>query len=189
MERSDLLRHLIGVVERLGVPYYVTRSIASMYDGEPRFTNDIDIVVDLPADRVAEFCNAFPEQMDFYVSEEAAREAVARRDQFNILHATSGLKIDVMIPKPTPFDASRLSRRVRIRPEPDYDAAFASPADIILKKMDFYREGGSEKHLRDIAGVLKIQGARVDRAYIDQWATTLNLQDIGQAIRQRVPGP
>ena len=55
--------------------------------------------------------------------------------------------------------------------------------------MDFYREGGSEKHLRDIASVLKIQGARIDRGYIDQWATTLGLQDIWQAVQQRLREP
>jgi hypothetical protein len=173
----------------MGVAYYVTGSVASMYFGEPRFTNDIDVVIDLPANRVTEFCRAFPDDMDFYVSEDAVREAVARRDQFNVLHATSGLKIDVMIPKRTPFDESRLARRVRVKPEPDYDAAFASPEDIILKKMDFYREGGSEKHLRDIAGILKVTGPRVDRTYIGQWARTLGLDDIWQAVQQRVPSP
>jgi hypothetical protein len=173
----------------MGVPYYVTGSVASMYYGEPRFTNDIDVVIDLPPERAAEFCRAFPEEMDFYVSEDAVREAVARRDQFNVLHATSGLKIDVMIPKRTPFDESRLARRVRIKPEPDYDAAFAAPEDIILKKMDFYREGGSDKHLRDIASMLRVQGGRIDRKYIEEWAAKLNLLDIWQAIQQRLAQP
>jgi hypothetical protein len=54
---------------------------------------------------------------------------------------------------------------------------FASPEDVILKKLVYYREGGSEKHLRDIAGVLKVQGAQLDREYLYQWAKTLDVAE------------
>lgn len=72
MEPSDLLRFVVGVLERLGIRYFVTGSTVTIFYGEPRFTNDIDIVVDLPASGVSEFCRQFPDD-DFYVSTEVAR--------------------------------------------------------------------------------------------------------------------
>ena len=71
MEQSELLRFVVSVLERLNLPYFVTGSTVTIFYGEPRFTNDIDIVVDLPAAAVQEFCDQFPED-EFYVSQQSA---------------------------------------------------------------------------------------------------------------------
>lgn len=187
MEQSDLLRYVTGLLEKLGLRYFVTGSVAAMFFGEPRFTNDIDIVVDLKPERIQEFCSEFP-QTDFYVSEEAVRRAVKQHSQFNILHPASGLKVDIMIPSASPFNSVRFLRATRIKPEPDYDAVFSSPEDIILKKMEYYREGGSDKHLRDIAGILKISADLIDHTYIADWADRLELSEIWDDVLRRVDG-
>jgi len=187
MEPSDLLRHVVTTLERLGLPYLVTGSMVTIFFGEPRFTNDIDIVAQLPPARIPDFCRAFPAP-EFYVSEQEAREAVAHAGQFNIIHPASGLKIDVIIPDDSPFNRSRFARARRLSPLPDCEAWFASPEDAIVKKMEYYRDGGSEKHLRDIAGVLKVSGDRLDRAYIATWAARLGLESIWEAIVKRVGG-
>lgn len=184
MEQSDLLRHVVGVLEKLGLRYLVTGSVVTIFFGEPRVTNDIDIVVALPIERISDFLDAFPED-EFYLSEAAIREAVKASGQFNIIHPASGLKVDVMIPQDTPFNQSRFSRSVRVTPDGDFDASFASVEDVIIKKMESYREGGSEKHLRDITGVLRISGQRVDRDYVRNWAEKLDLLDIWQAVLNR----
>ncbi|MGH7485562.1 MAG: hypothetical protein ACREMY_08150, partial [bacterium] len=54
------------------------------------------------------------------------------------------------------------------------------------QKMEAYREGGSEKHLRDITGVLKISGAHLDHSYIKGWADRLGTSDIWREILRRV---
>ncbi len=72
MEQSELLRFVVEALERIGLRYFVTGSMATIFFGEPRFTNDIDIVVDLPADKIAPLCAAFPSP-DFYLSEETVR--------------------------------------------------------------------------------------------------------------------
>ncbi|MEA2695403.1 MAG: hypothetical protein QOJ16_4790 [Acidobacteriota bacterium] len=181
MDSSELLRYATRLLERLGLRYFVTGSAATIFYGEPRFTNDIDIVLDLPPGRVAELCAAFPAD-EFYVSEESARQAVARRGQFNVVHPASGLKLDLMIAAETPFNRGRFARARRLRPAPDYDVAFASVEDVILKKLEYYREGGSDKHLRDIAGVLKVSGEEIDRGYIEDWAARLGLEEIWQIV-------
>ena len=185
MEQSELLRFVVGVVEGLELRYLVTGSMATIFFGEPRFTNDIDIVVDLDTEDVANFCRAFPSD-EFYINEKVVLQAVKNCGQFNIIHPVSGIKIDVVIPEDTPFNRSRFVRAVRVKPEADYEASFASIEDVIIKKMEYYREGGSEKHLRDITGVLRISGERADRNYIADWSLRLGLNSIWQTVLGRI---
>lgn len=186
MEQDELLRSGVEVLERLGLSYLVTGSIATVLYGEPRFTNDIDIVVALSAERIEEFCRSFP-QPEFYLSPESVRRAVDRKSQFNIIHPASGLKLDIMVPAESSFNRSRFGRARRIRLMPDLEVSFAAPEDVIIKKMEYHREGGSEKHLRDIAGILKVSAGQVDRAYIAEWADRLGLNEIWLALARRVP--
>ena len=185
MEQSDLLRYFVTRAEALRLRYFVTGSVATIYFGEPRFTNDIDIVVDLPQEKVRALCESFPGP-EFYLDEDAALAAIKQSGQFNIIHPTSGLRIDVMIPSDSAFNRSRFERVRRLRPEKEYEAPFASPEDVILKKLEFYQAGSAEKHLRDIAGVLKIGGNQIDRAYISEWASRLGIGTIWQAVLDRV---
>ena len=188
MGPSELLRFVVSILERLEIPYFVTGSTVTIFYGEPRFTNDIDIVVDLPAHKVDEFCHQFPED-DFYVSADAAHEAVRRHAMFNIIQPRSGLKVDVIVPAPSDFNRSRFARVRRVRAGADWDASFASPEDAILKKMEFYREGGSDKHLRDITSVLRTSGGDIDTSYIERWTGELGLTDIWRAIIARLREP
>jgi hypothetical protein len=186
MAPSELLRILTGVCERLEIPYLVTGSMATIAFGEPRLTNDIDVVADIPMSQVEEFCRAFPEP-DYLCQLDAARDAVARHFQFNILHPSSGLKIDVMIPNDTEFNRSRLIRGVKVSISESCNANFASPEDVIIKKLEYYQEGRSDKHLRDIAGVVKIRGEHLDFAYIQTWADKLGLSDLWHKFLQSMP--
>ncbi len=187
MEQHDFLRLLAGCLEALGVRYFITGSIASMAYGEPRLTNDIDVVADLGIEHVAEFRRRFPAP-EFYLSEEAAREAVQRRGQFNIIHPSSGLKADIIIPEGDAFDDSRFRRVKRIRPVEDMEVDFASPEDVIIKKLLFHREGGSEKHLRDVAGMLRVSADALDLGYIEEWADRLGVRDAWDRIVGRAAG-
>jgi len=185
MEQSDLLRKIVEVLEGLGLSYLVTGSTATIFYGEPRFTADIDIVVQLSPDRVPDLAGAFDAD-NFYLDEESIRHAVARCGQFNIIHPASGLKVDIMVPGPGAFDRSRFARARRVRPAEDYEASFASPEDVIVKKMESYREGGSEKHLRDIASVVKISGEELDWQYLERWARDLDLDEVWKVVLERV---
>lgn len=187
MNVDELLRRVVAVLEDLELPYLLTGSIATTLYGEPRFTNDIDVVVDLPARRIEEFCAAFPSD-EYYLDEESVRRAVDRHRQFNVIHPRSALKVDVIIPPPSAFERSRFARARREAPATDFTAVFSSPEDAIIKKMESYRDGGSDKHLRDIVGVLKIGGEAIDREYIGEWAQRLDVQEIWQRILQRIGG-
>lgn len=185
MELYELLDLVVDTFERLRIPYLVTGSIASMAYGEPRLTNDIDLVAGIREEHIPGLLAAFPTDT-FYLSEEAVREAIHRQGQFNIIHPGSGLKVDVIIRKETPFDRSRFARARVAHPTETSTAAFASPEDVMIKKMEYYREGGSEKHLRDIAGMLKVSAGAIDETYIVEWADRLGLRPIWEAIKRRL---
>jgi hypothetical protein len=185
MEPSELLRFAVSALERLGLRYFVTGSTVTIFYGEPRFTNDVDIVVDLPPDAAEAFCDQFPES-DFYVSLEGARRAIRQHSQFNIIHPASGLKVDVVIPPPSEFNRSRFSRARLVRTGEGPGVMFSAPEDAILMKMVFFKKGGSEKHLRDITGVLKLSSAEIDVGYISEWASRLGLSDVWEAVLARL---
>jgi hypothetical protein len=181
---DELLRHARNTCERLGLVYLVVGSTASIAYGEPRFTNDIDIVIDLPSEKIEAFCEAFPSG-EFYISRPAVSEAVAKRFQFNVIHPASGLKIDFIVLSDSDFDQSRRQRRRQLSVLADGPTWFASPEDVILKKMVYFEEGGSDKHLRDIAGMLLLQGNRIDRDYVAQWAKLLGVEAVWRSLATR----
>jgi len=185
MELYDLLKHLTDSFEKLQIRYFITGSIASMFYGEPRFTNDIDVVADIKIEHIRGLIKLFPEDK-FFIDENAIRDAIINRHQFNIIHPDSGLKIDIVISKGDEFDKSRFGRLKRSSPIEETPANLASPEDVIIMKMRYYREGESEKHLRDIAGILKILGDDIDNNYIEFWANKFNLLDIWKAVLSKL---
>ncbi|HBI24361.1 MAG TPA: hypothetical protein DDX84_09235 [Nitrospiraceae bacterium] len=185
MELFELLQKVAGILEHLSIPYLVTGSVASMAYGEPRLTNDIDIIAAIEEKHIAGLLSAFSLD-EFYISEDMIRDAIKHQGQFNIIHPASGLKVDIIIKRDTPFDSSRFKRLRRIYPAESYQANFSAPEDVIIKKMEFYQEGGSEKHLRDIAGILKVSGNEVDKEYISEWARRLGLTEIWDAVLRRL---
>ena len=174
MDPSELLERLAQTLEGLRIPYLITESMATIAYGEPRFTNDIDVVVRLASHHIDSLCTAFPPEQ-FYIGREAVADAVANHSQFNILHPASGLKIDIMVADDSEFNEDRFSRARPLRVAAGRDVTFASPEDVIIKKLVYFREGGSDKHLRDIRGVLKVMGGEIDRAYIERWVRKLGL--------------
>ncbi len=181
MELYDLLKYLINAFEKLGIRYFITGSMGSIYYGEPMFTNDIYVVVDIDECHVPGLVRSFPED-EFYISEDAIHDAIRHKRQFNIIHPSSGLKIDVIVSKKDDFDNSRFERIHRISPVENTEANLSSPEDVIIMKMKFYKEGESEKHIRDITGMLKVSEGIIDRKYIEDWADRLGLRDIWDAI-------
>ena len=185
MEQHELLLLVVGCFEKLKIPYFVTGAIASIAYGEPRFTNDIDIVVDISSIHVDSVKPYFPEN-EFYLDVDSMREAINRRTQFNIIHPESGLKVDVIITKRDDFDQSRFTRVKKLHVSETKSAYFASPEDVIIKKLEYFKQGRSEKHLRDIASMLKISSELIDRAYISSWAKRLTVSEIWEELQKKV---
>jgi len=181
--QAELLRFLVDELDTLGIAYMIVGSHASIYYGEPRFTQDVDVVVELTPPALPGFLARFP-RSEFYVSEDAAREALAQRGQFNIIHGSSGVKIDVFIGKDTEYDRLRFQRRQRLPLVPGREAYFARAEDVILYKLLYFHEGGSDRHLRDIAGVLAVSGSDLDLEYVSRWAGRLGIAELWETTRR-----
>ncbi len=152
--------------------------------GDPRMTRDMDVVIEVDPLSVAALCDNFPDP-DWYVSPEAAQEAVKRRKQFNVVHLPTGNKIGFMIVRDTEWGRQQLLRRQPINVD-GYPAYSAHPEDIILGKLQYFHEGGSDKHLTDISKMLETSGELIDQDNVARWADELNVRDEWDLVLQRI---
>ena len=166
----------------------MTGSLASSYWGVYRTTHDADIVVELPSWHVRDFCARFPAP-DWYVDPQAALEAVSAGGMFNIIHNPTGLKADIISFTDTPFNESRLSRARKVTLPDSTEVMFSSAEDVILKKLDWSREGMRDKHFNDILGIYKVSGSELDLAYLDDWALRIGVGAQWRTMRQRLGLP
>ena len=168
------------VLESLGISYFIGGSLASTLYGMVRTTQDSDIVAEMRLEHLEPFVLAL--QDDFYMDDEMIAESIQRHSSFNIIHRESMFKVDVFIPRPRPFLQSQLVRAQKqtFLFESEISAKFASPEDIILAKLEWYRLGGevSERQWRDILGVLKTRAGELDLDYLRKWANELKVSDL-----------
>jgi hypothetical protein len=186
MEQLEVLAFAIRTLENLRLPYMVVGSYGSMAYGEIRSTRNVDIVVDLRMADVPALAAAFKAEPGFYLYESAIAAAVGAGSQFNIIHVTSGNKIDFILPRPDAYGREQLARRQRVWITREVEGYTASPEDIVLGKLWYYSLGESEKHVTDIAAIWKSRS--LDVAYIERWAPALSAADAWQALRKRLEG-
>jgi hypothetical protein len=169
-------------LEELEVPYLVGGSLASSVHGEPRSTNDVDVLADLRPERVAPFVERV--EHAYYVSQDAVREAVRSSGQFNVIHLSAALKVDVFLAGGDPFNAERLRCRERVLLMRDPPASlYVDRAEhAIVQKLLWYRmgDGVSERQWRDVLGMLRVQqeGARLDWRRLRLWAVRTGVGEL-----------
>jgi hypothetical protein len=180
---EEALRRVIEILERLGVPYMLTGSVATSYHGRPRATHDADIVLDPTPDQLERLV-ADLDAAGFYVDADSAREAQRRRRQFNAIETQYACKIDLIVRKDRPFSREEFARR-QGADLPFRDAVMVvSPEDAILSKLEWARRSGdSERQLRDAAGVLELNPS-LDRQYVEKWAAALGVDDLWRRIAE-----
>lgn len=175
----DLIGLFIEPLERIGVPYMVTGAVASVIYGDPRFTRDIDIVLALEVADLAKLESVF-EGGDFYVPPREVLEAECGRvegGRFNVIHRGTALRADIYLAGSDPLHAWAFDRRLRI--EVDEVDVWVAPIEyVILRKLQYYELSDSDRHLRDIAMMLRISGEKVDQESLTAWLSRLDLTDI-----------
>jgi len=188
---TDLLEvtlKVTGVLERLGVAYLISGSLASTLYGMVRTTQDANIVAEMTLEHLPAFVAAL--QDEFYVDDEMIVEAIQRRSSFNIIHRETMFKVDVFVPAPRPFLRAQLSRvkRHTFAAKGGTGAMFASPEDVILSKLEWYRLGSevSERQWRDVIGVLKVCAGELDLDYLCRWADELGVADLLERALQTI---
>lgn len=169
-----------AILDRLGVPYVTAGSFASSLHGEPRSTDDVDLVADLRPAHAGPLVAAL--RGEWYVSEDAVRDAIARGTSFNTVHLASGVKVDVFVVGTDPFDAHRVVRgqTARVGAEAGAVLRVDTAEYTVLRKLEWFRRGGetSDRQWRDVVGILRAQGTRLDRAELTRWAEPLGVADL-----------
>jgi hypothetical protein len=187
MQNIDDLRNVLRVFTRFGIPYALGGSMASSLYGISRHTRDADITVEPFPGQEEALISAFGPE--YYVSLSAVQQAVRNRSSFNIIDTTSGFKVDVFVRKEEAFEIAALQRRqsLELPDAPGEPLVLYTPEDIILFKLRWYRLGNesADQQWSDVLGVLKVQGERLDFAWLEQWAALLGVSDLLQRARQQ----
>lgn len=180
------------ILETLSVPYVIGGSLASALHGVMRATMDADLVADLRIEHAEQFVRLLGD--DFYADLPMIRDAILHHRSFNLLHLETMFKVDIFVAKPRVFDRNQLSRRQLhlLSQDPERHAYVATAEDTILAKLEWYRLGGelSDRQWRDLTGVIKVQGDRLDCDYLRGIAPDLGVADLlEKALAEVLEGP
>ena len=188
MDKSDpryLLKIIAKILDDLSIDYVVTGGIAVLIWGRPRYTADIDIVVELASGSISKLAQTLRELGKAgYINEDAMKDALKHKGEFNFIDGNSGLKVDFWIAKGDEFDKLRLSRKVK-KEILDYTVNFSSAEDLILIKLFWGQDAISTRHTEDIVSILDISGDKLDFDYINKWAVKLGVDAEWQKIFEK----
>lgn len=181
MAPSQRMKKVLAVLDKLGLQYMVGGSFASSTWGHSRQTNDLDLILQLPSERVADLVEAFTEEYSLSLQEveRAVQSKEAYRD-FQLLDNEGYFKVDVFLLNDTPYEQSEFSRRTLRELMPGVFAPCSSAEDIVLRKLQWYDLGGrrSDRQWNDIQGVLVIRFDLLDFGYMRTWGTRVGIQDL-----------
>ena len=168
---------IAAVLDDLEIPYVLGGSLASSLVGEPRSTADVDVAISVGEAGLAALLEAVRDE--FYVSAEAAADAMRDRGAFNIIHLASMQKVDLFILGDDLLDRRQIEHRRRVSVG-EVELWVGSVEDQILRKLSWYRLGSevSERQWRDVVAMLAVQGDRVDLADLKSAAASVGVADL-----------
>jgi hypothetical protein len=174
--QKDFLQALIAAINQSGIPYMLSGSMSSSFHGQPRATNDVDIVIDPPSEQqLTQFLDLLG--AGYYVSRPAVKESLKNRSMFNVIDIESGWKADLMICKSRPYSQQEFSRR-RQAVILGIELFIVSPEDSILTKLEWSKDGQSRMQFEDALNVFRLQRDNLDLDYLQKWAAELNIADL-----------
>lgn len=177
---------LLGSLDRLEIPYLVAGSVASSFYGLRRYTQDVDLVVAIVLDTADDFAAELGTRQ-FYADIDMMRRMIRLGRAFNVIHMPTAYKFDIFPLQDDAFSRSQFARRkfaVIEFENQSIECAVASPEDLVLSKLRWYRLGGetSEQQWNDLRGVVQVSGPRLDLDYLNEWAPRLNVADLLLAL-------
>jgi hypothetical protein len=185
MTEPDLVGLFVAPLESLGLDYMITGGVASVVYGDPRFTRDIDVILELRETDAGGLLDAYSPD-DFYRPPlDALREEIRRprHGHFNIIHRDTALRADVYLLGDDPLHAWAFERRVRIPLDADAAIWLAPPEYVVVRKLQYYEQSGSDRHIRDISAMLEISREKINMVEVEGWARRLGLEAVLRAAR------
>ena len=184
MQELDVLNVFLEPLNDLGIPYVITGAVAAIIYGEPRMTHDLDLVLHLQGKDIDRLIQQFP-LTEFYIPpEEVIRVEVGRafRGHMNIIHLNSGLRADIYLAGKDALQHWAIQHRRSITVS-GKTVWIAPPEYVIVRKLQYYREGGSDKHLQDIRGMLEASREEIDFSFLQEKINEFKLQDEWQKVQ------
>jgi hypothetical protein len=179
--QRDFLARIADELRQADIPYMVTGSLSSAHYGEPRSTNDIDIVINPTAEGLQRLVELLSSSGDYYISRQSAEQALSNRSMFNVIDFSSGWKADFIICKDREFSRTEFARR--------HDAELlgipvqiASAEDVILSKLEWARISESDRPIRDAESIVSTLADQLDLAYLRRWAKELEVLELFRQI-------
>lgn len=182
MTQEEIVKRVTTTLENLNIPYMLIGAIAVNYYGRPRFTHNLDLVVQIQMKDAERLTRIF--ESEFYIAIEGIIDAIEHYTMFNLIHSETGFKVDCWILKDEEYDKTSFTRR---RKEIVFDQAMyiSSPEDLILAKLDWYKKSDIQKHYDDVLGIFEIQTGKLDIEYIRRWSNCFSfLETVEEMIRK-----
>ena len=191
LEIAGFLRLVIEALNAAGVEYLIGGAVAEWAWGEPRATQDLDLVIKIPIKSINKLSKELKKR-DMLVPAEIILDAVVedRADiPINAIHMYSGLKADLYpVREGDELRQSAFQRRKQVDYGPPIGKVYIhSPEDLILYKLMYFGLSQQSKHSRDIAAILKAKKNELDINYIEQWAARLGLSSLWKEILDNIP--
>ena len=186
MSIEEFFNRVIAELERTGIPYMVTGSLASSAHGRIRASEDFDIVIAPSPSQLRAFVSAFPDDQ-YYADEHNAFESFKHTLQFNIIDFATTFKVDLIFKKNREFSRVEFDRR-RLHVIGGVRVHLATPEDILIAKLEWAKMGESARQIEDAAGVIERQGVNLDRSYVEHWVDELDLWEQWKMALARVAG-
>jgi len=171
--QNDFLKKLVKALDNCSIPYMLSGSFSSSFYGQPRATQDADIIIATTEEQLIAFVKSLSD--DYYVSDDTAREALKNNSMFNVIDIQNSWKADFIIRKDRPFSREEFRRRRKANIM-GLAVWIVSPEDIILSKLEWAKKSESGQQFLDALGVATVQYDRLDRDYLYKWAKELRVE-------------
>jgi len=178
-EIIQALTPLVEAFDHFDIAYYIGGSVASSVHGRRRYTQDVDVVAAIQLQHVKNLVTML--QQEYYIDADMIRDDIQHHSSFNILHNDTGVKVDVFVQKTGLFSQQEMRRAKEDSLELGGRPFFiASPEDMILAKLDWWKQGGgaSNRQWNDIQEIIKEKQATLNIAYLHQSAPLLGVTDL-----------
>jgi hypothetical protein len=181
-EQGQAFGGVIDVLEAIGARYAIWGGVAVIAYGEPRFTQDMDVLLSPEQFAVAPFVRRL-HQMHYHVDEISVNRALSG-GYFNVIHLGYHIKTDFYVPV-EPELKTMIANRIHLPFDEIRRAAYLTPTAVIAAKLSAYQESQSTRHLDDIASIIRLQGEKLEREQLDIRAARLGLLGVWRAMWQQ----
>jgi hypothetical protein len=182
LDITGFLKLILETLKVSGIEYMIGGAIAEWAWGEPRATQDLDIVINLPIKAIGRFSKELEKRKMLVPADIILETLVENRADIplNAIHMYSGLKADLYLMRDgDKLRQSAFQRRVKVDYGPPIGKVYVHSAeDLILYKLMYLGLSGQPKHARDIAAILRAKKNQLDLKYIKEWVDQLGLGSV-----------